>query len=205
MHIALIGPPGSGKGTQSAKISKLYALPSISTGELCRLEAKKKTKQGRFVKKTIDNGKLIPDELMISLLKRRLGKKDCANGFVLDGCPRNMKQVKLLGKNFHIDYAIYVKLSESAIVKRLSGRWQCRKCGNIMWFPTKKVAKCSKCGSSLYQRDDDKPTAIRERIGIFNKLTKPMINYYKKKGVLHQIDGNATPEEVFGRIKKILH
>lgn len=206
MHIVLIGPPGSGKGTQAALVSQYYKLPSISMGELCRIAAKKDTKIGKYIKKMIELGKLIPDEMATELLVKRLKKKDCKEGFILDGYPRNMKQVRLFSPHSHIDYAIYLNVPASAVVKRLTSRWQCSKCGMIYGLSAKpkKRGVCSKCKSKLYQRADDKEQAIRSRLRTFSNLTKPMINYYKGKGVLHTINGNQPVDKIFGSIKRVL-
>lgn len=206
MHILLIGPPGSGKGTQAALISQYYKLPAISMGELCRSAAKRGTKTGKYVKKMIEAGKLIPDEMATDILVKRLKKKDCKDGFILDGYPRNMKQVRLFSPHFHIDYAIYLNVPTSVVLMRLTGRWQCRKCGMIygMGIKPKKKGACNKCGGALYQRTDDKEAAIRARLKTFNTLTKPMINYYKRKGVLHTVNGDQGVEKIFESIKRIL-
>jgi adenylate kinase len=205
MNIILIGPAGSGKGTQAKLISEHYKLPHISMGDLLRSEARKRTKQGIFVKRTIDAGNLVPDEMTVRVLKKRLKKKDCANGFILDGYPRNMNQVRLLGKDFSFDYAIYLKIPASVVIKRLAGRWQCRKCGAIYGEAVKPKKKgfCDRCGSALYQRDDDKEAAIRERLKVFKTLTEPMISHYRRKGVLHTVDAGQGVKKIFRDIRKI--
>lgn len=207
MHIVVIGPAGSGKGTQAKLISEYYKLPSISMGDLLRDEAKKKTKLGRYIDKTINKeGKLVPDNMTTEILLKRLKNKDCKNGFVLDGYPRNLNQSKLLGPKFHVDYVIYLNVPVQAIVKRLLGRLQCPKCKAVYGeaVKPKKKGLCGKCGSRLFHREDDNREALRERLSIFNNLTKPLINYYKKKGVLHSVNGDREPEQIFESIKKIL-
>ncbi len=207
MHIVLIGPPGSGKGTQAKMIFSYYKLPHISMGDLLRNIAKQKTKTGRYIDKLINKeGRLVPDKLTTKILKQRLRKNDCKNGFVLDGYPRNMNQSRLLRPKFHVDYAIYLKVLSNVLVKRLTNRWQCRKCGLIygLELPPKKKGICDKCQGRLFQREDDKEKAIRARLRIFNSLTKSLINYYKRKGVLHVVNGDQEPEKIFASIKKIL-
>jgi adenylate kinase len=206
MHIVLIGPPGSGKGTQAKLIAEHYKLPHIFMGGLLRDVAKEKTKAGKYVKRMLNSGTLVPDILTTKILKKRISKKDCKNGFILDGYPRNLNQSRLLGPEFGIDYAIYLKVPTSVVIERLTSRWQCKECGFIygLELPPKKKGVCDKCHGRLFQRSDDKEKAIRVRIKNFSNLTRPLINYYKKKGVLRTVNGNQIVEEIFEEIKNIL-
>lgn len=206
MHILLIGPPGSGKGTQAKMISSYYRLPHISMGDLLRDVARQKTKTGAYVRKRLEVGKMVPDDLTTEILKTRLKNKDCQAGFILDGYPRNMSQSKMLGPKFHVDYAIYLKVPTNVVVSRLTSRRQCKGCNAIygIELPPRRKGLCDRCGSALYQRSDDRKRAIRARLRNFSTLTKPLINYYKRKGILRTVNGNQTPERIFETIKKIL-
>jgi len=205
MKIVIVGPAGSGKGTQSELISKKYRVPQISMGDLLRDFAKGGSKKAKETKKLLEKGILVPDELTVRLIRKRIKKEDCRKGFILDGWPRNMNQVRL-AKFLKIDHVIYLDVRTSELIKRLSSRWSCPKCKAVYGSAKREKRKglCDKCGSVLFQREDDKPAAIRERLKVFRKYTRPMIAYYKKQGVLRRINGNRPPEEILGDIEKAL-
>jgi adenylate kinase len=204
MNIILIGPQGSGKGTQAKLISKEYNIPHISTGDIFRETAKTNTKLGKKLKNLIDNGILVPDNVTNDVIKERLSKDDIKNGFVLDGYPRNLNQAEFLNSIIKIDHVFEIAVSDKESIKRLSSRRQCRKCNLIYGAvnPPKNDNKCDNCGEELYQRDDDKEDAIKKRLKTYHKQTEPLINYYKKKGLLVRINGEQSIEKIFDEIKK---
>jgi len=202
-----IGPPGSGKGTQAKKISEFLNYSFISTGDILREEVKKKTKLGNMAKKYMEKGKLVPDDLMLKIIKKNLKKK---KGVILDGFPRTINQAKgldeiLKNKSLKIDNVFYLKVKDEEIIKRLSSRRICPKCQSIYNLITKKPKNdevCDICNVKLIQRDDDKEEVIRKRLKVYNEETKELLNYYKDK--ILEIDGEGNPEDVFERIKKHL-
>lgn len=206
MNIVLIGPQGSGKGTQAKLLKEKFKIPHISTGDMFRDNIGKKTELGMKAKAIIESGKLVPDEITIGIVKDRLSKPDCKKGFILDGYPRNLAQAEALEGFAKANHALDIEVPDNVSIKRLSSRWQCRKCGaiyGITLIPKKKWF-CDKDGSELYQRDDDKPEAIRKRLEIYHNETKPLIDFYKKKGILAEIDGNQPVEKIFEDIMELL-
>ncbi|MBI2129768.1 adenylate kinase [Candidatus Woesearchaeota archaeon] len=207
MKIILLGPPGIGKGTIAKMISSKYGIPQVSTGDLLRMNIAKGTSLGKEAKKYMDAGKLVPDNLVIDMLADRLKKTDCKNGFILDGFPRTIPQAEALDKIAKIDIVIDFEASEKTIIKRLSGRRTCSKCGNIYHLenmPPKKDGICDKCGGKLYLRDDDKPEVIKQRLKTYNELTAPLILYYSGKDLLEEINAEKTPEEIFENVVCVL-
>ncbi|GEM_PF-34097 len=205
MKLIIIGPAGSGKGTQAKFISENYKIPHISTGDLIREEIASASLFGKKLEQIINKGTLVSDEDVLKLLKQRLDKSK--SGFILDGYPRNLNQAKTLDKIAGIDTVLFLNVKDDEVVRRLSTRWQCKKCGEIYNTEVKKEkvkGKCNKCGNSLYQRDDDKPEAIRKRLEIFHKDTIPIIGFYKKKGILKEIQQKERPDQVFAEVKKLL-
>jgi len=200
MNIVLIGPQGSGKGTQAKLLKDKFKIPHISTGVMFRENIAKKTELGLKAKAIIDSGKLVPDEITTAMVKDRISKDDCRKGFILDGYPRNLSQAKALDTFAKIDYVVDVEITDALAIKRLSSRRQCRVCGAIYGIdiPSKKPGICDKDGGELYQRDDDKPEAIKKRLDVYHRETEPLIDYYKEKGVLVRIDGSQP-------VKKILN
>ncbi|BDC36656.1 MAG: adenylate kinase [Candidatus Methanoliparum thermophilum] len=208
MKIILLGPPGSGKGTQARFIIEKYGISGISTGDILRDEVKNKTELGLKAKEYMDAGKLVPDDLVIKMVEERLNKE----GYVLDGFPRTLSQAKSLDKildriNDRIDYVIYIDISEEEIIKRMSGRRICKDCGSVyhlLFNPPKVDGKCDLCEGELYQRDDDKEETIRKRLKVYEEDTKPLIKYYKDKGILRRVDGSKDIEEVKNTIEDII-
>jgi adenylate kinase len=198
MNIVALGQPGVGKGTYIDILVEKYKIPHISTGNMFREEIKKNTEFGRKVSSFVNNGELVSDELTISMLKKRLSEKDCKNGFFLDGFPRTIPQAETLEKIVKIDKVLNFVASEEIIIDRLSGRRTCRKCGatyHIRNVPPKVEGICDKCGGELYQRKDDTLEVIKMRNKEYLKKTKPLIDFYKKRGLLVNIDASPPIEE----------
>ena len=201
MNIVLLGPQGSGKGTQATLLQEKTCLPKISTGDLLREIAQGRTPLGEKIKSYQSKGLLVPDEIVVEVIKGRVQRKDCKNGFILEGFPRTLIQAEHLGKITAIDKVVVLKISDAEAVKRLSARRQCKKC-NTIYGLSSKTDKCAKCGSDLYQREDDKPEAIKKRLELYKKETEPLIKYYGKKVV--EIDGAKPVEKVLEDILKKL-
>jgi adenylate kinase len=199
MNILLLGAPGVGKGTYADFLSEKYKIPHISSGDMFREAIKNKTEVGRKAEKYVINGLLVPDSVTIQFVKDRLIKKDCKNGFFLEGYPRTMPQAKAIEKFEKIDKVLNFVASMEIIIDRLSGRRTCKVCGSTFHIknrPPKVSSICDNCGGELYQREDDKPETIKLRLGEYNKKTKPLIDYYTKKGLIANIDANPPFEEV---------
>ena len=212
MKIIMLGAPGAGKGTQAEKLAEKYALPHISTGDIFRKNLKEGTDLGKEAKTYMDAGKLVPDELTVRILLDRVGNDDCKNGYILDGFPRTIPQAEALDAELEklgekIDFAIDVDVPDENIVDRMSGRRACPKCGrtyHTQYMPPKKEGICDECASELIIRDDDKPETVKNRLKVYHEQTQPLVDYYKKKGVYHTVDGTAEVEAVFDSIKDIL-
>jgi len=204
MNIVLLGPPGIGKGTVAVKISKKLSIPHIATGDMLRENVAHKTKLGLKAKSFMDRGLLVPDEVVIEMIKERLKKDDCKNGFILDGFPRTINQAEEI-KETEINKVINMQASDDVIVGRLGRRRVCSKCDfiyNLDFIKPNREGFCDKCSGTLYQREDDKPEAIKERLKVYGEKTKPLINYYKEKGIIADVDGSGTPDEEFGLVLK---
>ncbi len=199
----LIGPPGSGKGTQAVRASKELSLPHISTGDLFRENLKKDTDLGKKVRSFIDAGKLVPDELVLEMLFRRISREDCAKGYFLDGFPRTIPQAEALDSFLSGTanvLALNLKCSDESVIKRISGRLTCKSCGHIYnkYFSAPKTEdQCDICGSSLIQRPDDHENVVEERLRVYKKQTEPLIEFYKNEKVLVDIQGENRPDIVY--------
>ena len=212
MIIVMLGAPGAGKGTQAAMICEKYGLPHVSTGDIFRSNIKNGTELGRKARAYMDAGQLVPDELTVQLLLDRVAKEDCAQGYVLDGFPRTIPQAEVLTNALKesggsVDYAINVDVPDENIIRRMSGRRSCPKCGasyHIQYIPPKQEGICDTCGSELIQRDDDKPETVRNRLSVYHDQTQPLIEYYERAGVLETVDGTKDKEDVFADISAIL-
>lgn len=212
MKIVMLGAPGAGKGTQADKIAEKYNIPHISTGDIFRSNIKAGTELGKKAKSFIDQGLLVPDEVTIGMLLDRIHEADCENGYILDGFPRTIPQAESLTAALEengeaIDFALDVEVPDTNIVNRMAGRRACLKCGatyHTEFAAPKKEGICDKCGSELVLRDDDKPETVQKRLEVYHEQTHPLIDYYKKKGVLHAIDGTLSMETVFKNIVDIL-
>ena len=212
MKIIMLGAPGAGKGTQAKKIASKYSIPHISTGDIFRANIKNGTELGKKAKTYMDQGLLVPDELVVDLVVDRVAADDCANGYVLDGFPRTIPQAEALDAALEkmgeaMDYAINVEVPDENIVKRMSGRRACVACGatyHIEHIPPKTEGICDTCGKELILRDDDKPETVLKRLNVYHEQTQPLIDYYTGKGILKEVDGTKNMSEVFDEIVAIL-
>lgn len=212
MKIIMLGAPGAGKGTQAKKIAAKYGIPHISTGDIFRANIKNGTELGLKAKSYMDAGGLVPDEITIGMLLDRIHQADCENGYVLDGFPRTVPQAEslteALKKNGEsIDFAVNVDVPDENIISRMSGRRACLNCGatyHIVYNAPKKEGVCDACGQELVLREDDKPKTVKKRLDVYHDQTQPLIDYYKKEGVLAEVDGTKDMEEVFQNIAAIL-
>ena len=201
MRILFIGPQGSGKGTQARLLAEKLHLPNISTGDIFRDAAARKTEMGIKAESLMKKGILVPDDIVTGLVKERIRQKDCREGFILDGFPRNINQAKALEKITNLDKVFVLKITDEHAVKRLTLRKQCVKCKSIYGMPpSKKKGICEACGGKLFQREDDKPAAIKKRLGVYHKETEPLVDYYKKKGIVHLINGSLAVEKIAAEI-----
>lgn len=213
MRIILLGPPGAGKGTQAAMLVKEFTVPHISTGDIFRAAIKEGTELGRKAKEYMDQGQLVPDEIVIGIVKERLAQADCVKGFILDGFPRTVPQADALQEalkslGMELNAVVNLAVSEDDLVTRLSGRRVCKNCGatyHLQFSPSKATGVCDTCGGELYQRDDDKEETIRKRLEVYNNQTAPLIDYYQGTGLLETINGDGKEiGEVFGTVVAVL-
>lgn len=212
MKIIMLGAPGAGKGTQAKMIADKYQIPHISTGDIFRANIKNGTELGKKAKTYMDQGLLVPDELVVDLIMDRFKEADCVNGYVLDGFPRTIPQAEALDEALSkigekVDYAINVEVPDDNIVRRMSGRRACVGCGatyHIVYNPTKKENVCDRCNGELILRDDDKPETVLNRLKVYHDQTQPLIAYYEKKNVMKEVDGTKDMKEVFADIVAIL-
>ena len=210
LRTILLGPPGAGKGTQAVKIVEKYNIPHISTGDIFRENIKNKTELGNRAKAYMDRGELVPDELVVEIATDRLTKDDCKNGFLLDGFPRTIFQAEKLDefltkRGEKIDKVINIDVEKDALVKRITGRRVCKSCGasyHVVNIPPKKEGVCDSCSGELIQRADDTEETVLNRIDVYNKQTKPLVDYYDKAGVIINIDGNKDLDDVLADIVK---
>lgn len=210
MKIIMLGAPGAGKGTQAKMISQKYDIPHISTGDIFRANIKNGTELGKKAKSFMDQGLLVPDELVVDLVVDRVGQDDCTKGYILDGFPRTIPQAEALDAALgedKIDYAIDIEVPDDNIITRMSGRRACVGCGatyHVVYNPTKEEGICDACGEKLILRDDDKPETVQKRLGVYHDQTQPLIDYYKKAGNLVEMDGTVDINVVFDNIVKML-
>jgi adenylate kinase len=204
MNIIILGPQGSGKGTQAKLIAEKKKWPHISTGDIFRDNIKRGTKLGKMAKSIMDKGGLVPDDVTVAIIKDRLAKDDCRRGYVLDGFPRNLKQAKALENIAKIDMALLIDLPDSVAVNRISGRRTCGSCGAIYAVSGTSKKDCDKCGGKLLIRDDDRPAAIKKRLATYHELTEPVIAFYGKQGKLTRIDGKPPVPEVWMKVEKAI-
>ena len=205
LKIMILGAPGAGKGTIAKMISKKYSIPQISTGDLIRDAMEKETELGKRAKSYYDRGDLVPDELVIGLLKERISRPDCKKGFILDGFPRTIGQAEALEQITRMDYIFNLLVSDATVLQRLGGRWTCKECGAIYHevnIPPKVEGICDKCGGELYQREDQKPAVIKERLRVYEEQTAPLLDFYADKII--NVDANGRPEEYIGNFYKAI-
>jgi adenylate kinase len=210
MKLIMLGPPGSGKGTYASRMGPQLGIPHISTGEMFRDNIKNNTETGKIAKTYMDKGELAPDEVTIRMLKERILQPDAKGGFILDGFPRTIPQADALGKITKMDAVVNLVVPDDIVIARLSARRQCKKCGkiyNVLFLKPKVEDICDVCGGELYQRDDDKPATIKERLEVYRKSTQPLIDYYKKQKLVIDISCNSVdipPEIMVDKILKAL-
>ena len=212
MKIIMLGAPGAGKGTQAKMLADKYMIPHISTGDIFRAHIKNGTELGQKAKTYMDQGLLVPDELVCDLVVDRVQQEDCAKGYILDGFPRTIPQAEALDAALanigsKIDYAVNVEVPDENIVNRMSGRRACVACGatyHIVHSPTKEEGICDRCGKELIVREDDKPETVTKRLNVYHEQTQPLIDYYTKQGALKEVDGTMNMDDVFNAIVAIL-
>ena len=204
MKIVLFGAPGSGKGSQAKLISAKFGWPQISTGDLLRTHISKETELGKIAKQYIDKGQLVPDDLVIELVKNRIREKDCESGYILDGFPRTYEQAIQLDKIDKMDMIIYIDITMNEVEKRALNRRICPVCGKIYSVANRYIEKCEECGTKLVQRDDDRIEVVRERIKTYLAQSEPLIEYYKKKKILITILSGDSAESTFVGVKDLI-
>jgi len=198
MKIALFGPPGAGKGTQAKYIVEKFNIPQISTGDLLRAQVREGTPLGKMAKEFMDKGALVPNEVVIGMMKERISDDDCSKGFILDGFPRALSQAEALSGIVKLDAVVNIVVDESALVRRITGRRMC-KCGgtfHVDFNPPKQTDICDQCGASLYQRDDDKEETVLSRLEVYRSQTEPLVEYYGKEDIVHDFDGNRQIDQI---------
>jgi adenylate kinase len=206
-RVVLLGPPGAGKGTQARELAKLLGVPHLSTGELLRDAARAKTPLGEEADLFMRAGRLVPDELVLRILKERLGRPDCSGGFILDGYPRNVAQATELDRITPVDRVLAFEIPENVLLERLTQRWNCPKCGtvyNLATRPPKRAGVCDHDGTPLVQRADDTPDAVRTRLAVYHEQTAPLLEHYRRLERLTEIDASGSPERVLERLRTAL-
>lgn len=212
MNVILLGPPGAGKGTQAKRLVAKYGIPQISTGDMLRAALKEGTPLGIEAKKYMDAGALVPDSVVVGLVKERIQKSDCAAGYMLDGFPRNVRQAEVLDGMLadlgqKIDHVACIEVPGEELLIRLTGRLTCRSCGagfHLKFDPPVKPGVCDKCAGELYQRDDDNEATVSSRLKTYADSTEPLISYYENQGKLRRINGVGSMDEIFERVTAIL-
>jgi adenylate kinase len=208
VRLVLLGPPGAGKGTQARMLESKLQAPQIASGDLLRTAVRHQTALGLQAKAFMDKGALVPDELVLGIIEERLKQADAHRGFILDGFPRTVAQAEVLGRilaqrNETLDKVVAITVPGEEIVKRISGRRTCRSCGamyHVIYGPPRSVNVCNHCGGELYQRDDDAENTVRARLQVYASATRPLLDYYRRSGILTEIDGIGRPEEIEHRI-----
>ena len=212
VRMVLLGPPGSGKGTQASAMQRRWGLVHLASGDLLRANVKENTELGREAKPYMDAGELVPDELILDMMEDRLSQPEAQAGFVLDGFPRTLAQAEALDerlrrKGQRLATVVYLRVSEEEILRRLSGRLTCPQCNAIYQvdtMPPKQMGICDKCGSALVQRADEQPEVVRNRLRVYEEQTAPLAEYYRSRGLLHEVDGAIGVDRVLAEISRIL-
>jgi adenylate kinase len=208
MRIILLGPPGAGKGTQAKLLIERLQVPQISTGDMLRAAVKDGTPLGRQAKAFMDRGALVPDDVIIGLVRERLQNPDCARGYILDGFPRTVAQAEALEKTladlrFNLDHVLCLDVPSEDLVVRIAGRRTCRQCGamsHVRFSPTKREGFCDACGGETYQRDDDREETVRRRLTVYAEQTAPLVRFYEGRGLLRRVAGTGEIGEIFARM-----
>jgi len=213
LNLVLLGAPGSGKGTQAERIAPAFDLPHISTGDILRAAVKAGTELGATAKRYMDAGELVPDQVVIGIIRERLAEPDAARGFMLDGFPRTLEQARALDEMLDqagrgLTMVLLIDVPEEELVQRLAGRRACRNCGkgyNVVFDPPKVEGVCDVCGGELFQRDDDNEDTVRNRLAVYRAQTEPLIGYYRDEGILESVfGGGRTPDQVYGDVERLL-
>jgi adenylate kinase len=212
MKLILLGPPGAGKGTQAKMLTEEYAIPQISTGDILRAAVKEGTPMGVKAKGCMDSGALVPDEVVVGIVRERLVKADCAAGFILDGFPRTVPQADALRETLgalgkDLDAVISLEVDTEALIERLTGRRTCRGCGrgyHVRFDPPAATERCDSCGGELFQRDDDREETIRHRLAVYREQTSPLIDYYQQQNLLVRVDGMLPIAQVRQQVISVL-
>ncbi len=212
MKVVFLGPPGAGKGTQAEYVCRQKGIPHVSTGDILREAVANGTDLGRKAKGYMDSGALVPDDLVVSMVAQRLSRDDCGEGFVLDGFPRTVAQAQALEETLSangedLDGVFYFSVDDEDVIKRLSGRRICRQCGanyHIEFMPPAQEGRCDKCGGELYQREDDKPETVGERLKVYYRQTADLVNYYRDRGLVTEVDASLSPADVRAEVEKAL-
>jgi adenylate kinase len=206
--LMMLGPPGAGKGTQAQRLAEDYSIPQVSTGDMLRNARRKGTELGKKAAKSMDAGELVPDEVVIGIVKERLNEPDAKGGFILDGFPRTVGQAEALYQmGVRLDAVLNIEVSEEEVVRRLGGRLTCPDCGATFHEEFKQPAEegvCDVCGHDLVKRPDDRPDAIRERLKAYHANTAPLVDYYRERGALIDVNGEGAPDEVYGRVEQAI-
>ena len=205
-NFIFLGPPGAGKGSLAVKVAEEYKIPHISTGDIFRANIKAQTPRGVKVKAIIDSGSLVSDELTFELVKDRLAQDDCKNGYILDGFPRTIPQAEMLEGLVSDVKVVNFEIQDEIVIRRLSTRRVCKACGanfNVLTLPPKVEGVCDKCGGELYQRDDDKQESIMHRMDVYREQTEPLINFYKNKGKITDLDASIETDVLLGKFKEL--
>lgn len=212
LFLVLLGGPGAGKGTQAERLSQALGIPQVSTGDLFRENLKNETELGLLAKGYMERGELVPDEVTVAMVRERLSRPDCARGAILDGFPRTVAQAEALetllsGMHTQLATVPYIQVPEDVLLARLAGRWTCKVCGAMyhqLYSPPRRPGICDKCGGELYQRPDDTPETQKHRIEVYFEQTAPLIEYYRKKGLLAEVDGRESIDEVQARLLEVV-
>lgn len=208
MRLVIFGPPGAGKGTQAKLLSERLGVPHIATGDMLREAVKAGTRLGGLAKKYMDEGRLVPDEVVIGMVEERLRQPDCSKGFILDGFPRTIEQAEALDSELEklglkLDAVLNLEVGDEEVVKRIALRRTCRSCGavfHLIFNPPRREGVCDRCGGELYQRDDDKEEVVRNRLKVYRQQTKPLLEFYRRRGLLRDVNGERSIEDVFKEI-----
>jgi adenylate kinase len=212
LYIVLLGGPGAGKGTQAERLSDALRIPQVSTGDLFRENLKGETELGLLAKGYMDSGELVPDEVTVGMVRERLSREDCAQGAILDGFPRTVAQAEALDAlladlGFELAAVPYIKVTEDVLLARLAGRWTCKACGAMyhqLFSPPREAGICDRCGGELYQRPDDTPETQKHRIEVYFEQTAPLINFYRDRGLLVEVDGQPGIDEIQAELLNIV-
>ena len=207
-RMVLLGPPGAGKGTQGQMLAQKLGIPQIATGDILRAAVKEGSELGQKAKSYMDAGDLVPDELMVGIIRERLQEADAQEGYILDGFPRTVAQAEALDEMLHnigqrLDHVIHIDVDNEVLVGRLSGRLICRDCGasyHVQFNPPEKDKVCDECGGELFQREDDQEETVRSRLTVFAERTQPLVEFYRKQGIYEKIDGDQEPQQVLDAI-----